>query len=407
MRSALSVAIAALLVTSLLTMAIVAADPTAETPPVEDHSSTLQPALQPDGDETTARLGLAGPTETAYTTQSPDLGTTLAATDDQMRNEWLIHEAAYRWQDLSDAEREELLDELEDRLIDRIDELDAREQRAVADVVEGDVSADHLLRTMARNDHEATVLITNINRLSSYADDVPDYRIVPRTPTNMLQVYQGPVRSNAYETISAADRSDRPGVTTIRVAESGAVVSAIEGGTYLREAVRFDNRDPSLPNQLEDRTAASDRISEHYPLVHDAGFSSDPYLLESHYSIQLFRLDTDHEHGALNAYLDGGTTEIFRENQELNLNDLPRVALGTWEDGDLNVTVNGTPGDELVEVTVTDAESGEPLDATIQLDDQPVIETDDAGVAWLAPPPTEYELTVQTDAGSTTIDDLG
>ncbi|WP_254864041.1 DUF7096 domain-containing protein [Halovivax gelatinilyticus] len=400
MRSALSVAIAALLVTSLLTMAIATADPTADTPAVDDISPTVQPAIQPEDDGTAARLGLDDPAETTYTTPGPDLGTTLASHDDTMRNEWTIHEADYHWDDLSETRRAHLLEDLEDRLYERIDELEAREARAVESVATGDESADQLLRTVARHDREAAALVSHFFHLSDLSGDVDGTSIIPRTPDNHLGVYQGPVRSNVYDTISGVDQMD---TTVIQVTESGAVLGSIDRSTYIREAVRFDNRDLSLPNQFDgDDVSEIDQFEEAYPWATEEG----TYTINGHPSIQLYRLERVHAQGTLLSYLDGGTGEIFRENQQLNLNDLPQIDRGTWEEGDLNVSVNGTPGDELLKLTVRDGATGDPLDGTVLIDEQPVAELD-AGEAWIVEPPAAYELVIETDAGTMTIDDIG
>ncbi|WP_247729764.1 DUF7096 domain-containing protein [Halovivax limisalsi] len=401
MRSARTVAIAALLVASLATMAIVAADPTADPIRTEAPSSGDQAALQQPSDETTTRLGLDEPAESTYTTPGPDLGATIASHGDAARSEWVLHEAEYEWAVRSDAEREALLEDLHDRLLERQDVLQTREERAVSAVANGEASAAYLLRTMARNDREAARLTSHFERLSDLADDVEGTTITVRTPTDLLSLYQGPVRSNVFDAMSGAEPMDP---TAVRASEAGAILATIDGGTFKREAVRFDNRDLSLPYDYE-QSEANARLDELYPWVTGGDSEQQGTFRNTHPTIQLHRFVTIHKQGLLNTYLDGGTGEIFRENQELTLSSLPQVERGTWGNGELNVSVNASAGGELLVLNVTDAVTGVPVDGTITSDEQVIAELDD-GRTWLVEPAGEYELIVETDAGSITLDEL-
>lgn len=403
MRSARTVAIAALLVVSLTTMAIVAAESPVDTPRADAPAAGTQTALQAQAEETTTRLGLDETAASTYTTPGPDLGTTIASHGDAARNEWILHEAEYEWDSRPAAEREAVLADLHDRLLDRQAVLQSREERAVRSVANGEASAEYLLRAMARNDREAERLTAHIERLSSLADDVEGTSITVRTPTDLLGQYQGPVRSDAFDAMSGSDPMQ---ATAVRVSDTGAVLAMIDGGTYKREAVQFANRDPSAPNQFEERSQINDRYDEIYPWTADEGFFQEgTYTINIHPSFNFNLLETVHKQGLLVSYLDGGTGEVFRENQELTLGSLPQVERGTWENGDLNVSVNASAGGELLTLNVTDAVSGEPVDGSVVSEGRSITELED-GRTWLVEPPGEYELVVETDDGSITLDEL-
>jgi len=47
-------------------------------------------------------------------------------------------------------------------------------------------------------------------------------------------------------------------------------------------------------------------------------------------------------------------------------------------------------------VTVTDPESGDPLEASVSIDGAPLGETGEDGELWVVPPTEEFELNVRT-----------
>lgn len=407
MKSALSIAIAALLVTSLLAMTIVAASPVSQAPDADHGASIDESAFQQERDDgTTTRLGLDGPTEYTYAESSPDLGATLAIEEDELRNEWALYEAEHRWETLSDSERAEILERLEDRLQERITQLETRESEVTAAVRHGDARATVLLRTQVRNDREAKVIGEHYQQLSDLADQVPDYSITVRPTLSELEAHEGPIRDRVFETIIASGQNDGSDVFLVEASESGSVVSAVDERMYLREATRLDHRDTSLPNQLGDRDALLERMDEIYPWAHGDGFTGERSVNE-HYSTQLFRAETVHNHGTLRFYLDGGTAEVFREIQALRIDELPTEPAGTWANDSIELSINETPRNGPIEVTATDVETGEPIDGEVTIGDTSVARTGQDGSVWVAPPSTGYDLTVHIDDRSVTADGLG
>lgn len=408
MRSALSVAVAALLVSSLLSVAIVAAAPTphpaspgdSSTPSPETAATSLA-AVQTDG--TTTRLGLDGSTEHGYTDPAPDLGTTLVAKDDELRQEWAIHDLQYRWSELNRTERIAGIEAAERRINDRIAKLEEREQAVARAMVSGEATPSRTLRTLARNNREASILKERLGQLSALSDDVAFYSLDTVSTEAALDPYEGPVRDRAFGTISATNPVDSTGAVLVETAESGVVVSTTVGGTYLREATRYDNRNLELPSQYPDRSDGGDRLAEIYPWVHTDG-NGESTSLAQYPSIQQFSFETYHEQGHLQAYLDSGTTEIFRENQELRIGDLPVESAGEWTGESTTVALNATPRDGPIQFTVRNSATGAPVDATIVVDGRPVAQTGSDGTAWVVRPMAGTEFVVRTDEESITVD---
>lgn len=414
MRSALSVAIATLLVASLLPMAIVTAAPTPD-PALPGDSSTAQSpetdtvasqaAFQADPDDTTTRLGLGGQGEAGYAATGPDLGTTLAASDDELRQEWRFQELQYEWEALSYAEREERVVAYTDWLIDRADQLDERERAAVRAMAAGDASPSRVLRSIARSDREAEIMLSNLDRLSRTARTIPDLTSITRPTRGAVETQEGPVRDTTYQAMSASGTEGASGLVLIEATDSGAIVSSVSGASYAREANRYDNRDLSQPNQLSDMSEGIDRLEALYPWAQgpdaDGSNSHDQFL-----SLHQYTFETHHAQGLLRVHLDSGTTDVFREVQELGIGDLPVESGGTWNGEATTVSLNVTPRNGPIQFNVTDT-SGQPVPATILVDGQPIAETGPDGTAWVVRPMDGAEFTVQTDAESITVDPDG
>ncbi|ELZ09460.1 hypothetical protein C479_11600 [Halovivax asiaticus JCM 14624] len=397
MRNALSVAIAALLVTSLLPLASVAAAPGSDSIVASPSEANTAVAQQTGPDGTTERLGLEGSATSAYADPSPDFGTALAATDDELRREWAFHELEYNWDDIPENERQDRIEAYNAQILDRLDELKARERAAVRAMAAGEIPADRVLSTIARNDHEAEILRTNVDRLESYATSPREFGSMRRTTKGAIATHEGPVRDAAFQMFSATGQTKILTPILVESTESGALVSSVTDGSYLREVNRYDNRDLSRPRQLEGITAGTDRLAELYPWAlspeGDATGKSYDELLPRHQ----FTFEMYHTQGLLRVHLDSGTTDVFRETQELELARLPIETAGSWSGESATVELNVTPRVGPIQFNVTDSETESPLDATILVDGEPVTRTGEDGAAWIVRPLAESEIAVQVD----------
>ncbi|MDZ7729798.1 MAG: hypothetical protein U5K37_00455 [Natrialbaceae archaeon] len=108
----------------------------------------------------------------------------------------------------------------------------------------------------------------------------------------------------------------------------------------------------------------------------------------------LYWIQFPHDQGSLEAYLDAGTGKIHREIQELSLVSLPRSSAGgPWTNDDLVLTINETPQNGPIEVTVREFQDAAPVNATIALDGTPLAETGADGTVWVVPAGNSYEVT--------------
>ena len=280
------------------------------------------------------------------------------------------------------TEREQILEDGAERLFDRADELAITEQAAIRQYNDGAVSTRELLRGLTIVTREAHETMRALEWLESSADDLGMDSVAERAATEQVHLMpmQGPVRSQLSDAMA--------GETTLRVhvetVDDGVVIAAIDQRTqtYVREA-----HDPTA--KAADRSdryggnpsPALDRFSELYPWAINSFDGIDAIGPEQ---VRLYRFSATHSHGELETYLDSGSTEILYEKQRLDPNGMPSTVLERTE-GDLRLVVNTTRGGGPLGISVLDATTEDPVDATIELNDDPIGSTDGDRRWTLAP----------------------
>lgn len=357
-------------------------------------------------ENTTNRLPLSGTVQSSHVEYNADLGAALASADDELR---IKHEqyvlADTEFESATPAERRERIDEAYARIQDQIDTLEQREREAVRAHANGERSATEVLGTIARNYHKAETLDAALADLEAKAYRTSNYSLsneVLGADRAVLDFRRTPIRADLAAALQNPETESSS--VLLETSQNGYRLSMIDGGNYLTETVRFDNRDRTQPDQFEGYESI-ERADELYPWA--AETISDPFPnMQAHstergfYSIEYF-----HEHGTLEIHLDAGTGNVYHEVQELSISSLPMTDRETWsesEDG-LELTLNKTAGNGPVEVTVTDSQTGDPVRATISIDGVRVGETNpDDGSLWIVPQTGEYELTARTATNNAT-----
>lgn len=400
MNRAIPPLLAVLLVLSLAAIPVMATPVTgANDPPETLHQETLRAATGPAPQtvtNTTNRLSLDETSRSGYAEYGPDLGAALASTDDEIG----VDHAQYTTvgQEFDDAtadERRELLRNGYDRLEEQADALEERERRAVRAHANGELSNAQLLQVLVRNHREAAVLSEAFTELDERSDRVQDISLSIDDEQDKLEMHRTEIRSQ-LDTAYRYGESAGDNVIAIETSQNGFVVSLV-GESYVREAARFDNRNTSQPTRFEDILDAYDHARELYPWAYETVQSPS---FNEYTTVKLYKIDNNHDQGHLEAYLDGGTGDIYREVQTLNVNELPISATRTERSEDLEMSLNQTAGDGPGQVTVTDAETGDPVSAMITIDGYEVGETGDDGMLWFVSPAAPYELTADTETGS-------
>ncbi|AEH36451.1 DUF7096 domain-containing protein [Halopiger xanaduensis] len=398
MTRALPALLTVLVLFSLPATVLVGADTEVGTGTQSDGQQTAQQQTPVTVENTTNRLPLEGETMGGYVEHTPDLGTALANADDKLRidhEQYVIVESEF--DEASADEREAMIEAAYNRTQNRTEALEERERDAIEAYVAGEQSETEVLGTIARNYHEAVLLDEAINDLETKSYRTSGYSL----PSD---------RMRADRTILEAHRTElRAGIATTSDSEtysvlfeasanaSGYRLSAIDGSNYLTETVRFDNRDPTQPDQFAEYESI-DRADSLYPWAADS-ISGDFPSSQDHSTLKnLYWIEYAHEKGNLEVYLDGGTGHVYREVQVLSVGSLPVAGERTHSEDGIELSLDETPANGPAEITVVDSATDEPESATISIDGFEIGTTDpDDGTHWIVPPSGgEYELQVET-----------
>lgn len=419
MNGAIPVVFALLLVCSLPAMAVSDAGGSAgmQSEPTPSHHSQLAalPQFGPaETENTTNRLLLTGEIESQHTTYGSDLGTVLASSDDELRidhEQYVLAESEF--ESGSIEEREAMLERAYLRLDERIDGLEEREREAVQAHADGELTDRELTQTLLRNHNEATALSESIEELDDRAIRIPGYSFPPeeirdgqtpseqlRADNTMLDFHRTSLRTS-LDSVSRAPGSERE--LLIETSADGYRLSAIEGETYHVETVRFDNRDQEGSGNFGEwgHVESLEHANRLYPWAADSIGGGFPVSDDLSTARNFYWIEYRHGQGTLEVFLDGGTGGVHREIQELSIPSMPELDGPSWTDDDLELTLNRTPSNGPAAVTVTDATTDEPVEATITVNGTVVGETDpEDGTLWIVQPTDEYEIAAETATGS-------
>lgn len=299
----------------------------------------------------------------------------------------------------STVQREILNDEVAE-LEAAIGDLREREESAYAAYADGDLSERELAWELGRTADEAAALE---RWLETYIDTVEETAGVEfvelgvtRNELRGLQidvaVSQTPLRDRLYRSMTG-DFNAVAGTDDFRfgTTNSQLTLTAIDGDAYVTETYRPDARgDAQLVTlnfaQVENRT------DDLYPTFD--GFNGIFAPLELGEAVWQLQLTEEYFDATL--YYDEQTDAAFYERQEIDLQTVPTETVVNRTVDGLVITVEHTRPGGPAEVTVVDAESGDPVDATVAVDETNRGQTT-AGSAWIIAPASQTTMTVVTD----------
>lgn len=291
--------------------------------------------------------------------------------------------------------------------IDRVERgeaaLDERQTAAIRDHAAGDRSDRELLDELVRIAAVAGEYDRRLDRLDDLAADTDGFSSPNRVDELRLrlQVYGGPVRDRALETV----RGDTPGAGIhVESSRDAVVLATIDGDEYVRESFRRDRWDRE-GNAITSETAIDVAVAS-YPettaLRQPDAFGAG--------AIQ--RITVPHEYGTLRSFVSGGTERVFVEHQRIDLDTFPdRDSVSTTSDG-FDVTVNRTYPGGPVTVTVRDESSGEPVPGVTVTksvgggDSEAIGTTDGNGTVRTVSPAETYRITVVDEPRAAFVDDI-
>ena len=287
-----------------------------------------------------------------------------------------------------------------DEIANRTEALQRRQATAVREYNRGDISSTTFLREIAVVSARAAELRASIDRLLRTADEQPGYSppIPLQTGLESLRavptLLQGPVRGQAAAAISG--RAPRTLVYTETTA-NGVVLARVSGGRYVREAFLGERVALDADNQLT-ITSAFDQARSVYPWADDNRITTPSAT--GYGSTAVYRITIDHTQGRLITYIDGATTETFREIQRKRLGALPTRTVSV-RNAELTLRANRTHETGPVELRVSDTDTGEPVDARLRLNGQFVGTTGQDGRLWTVQPTGPTAVNATTRDGRT------
>lgn len=297
----------------------------------------------------------------------------------------------------TDAERRRVLRRAADRLATRIDTLESRERDALAAYNAGEITTTEYLRQLAVHHVRAEAIrqaVLALNERAERTDRSPVTTTeIARFDARLLPL-RGPVRNRIAQVVEGdEDTFHRFYVETSSSAVILAMVHESEGRTqYVREAYLADNRRPAQPDSFGGSIfAAFDRFKDIYPWAwnHQDGFSSGSTELRH---VGVYQFTVVHPQGELTAYLDGGTNTTYLEYQHKTVSEIPTgTTVSNVSDG-LRLVVNRSRTGGPLEIRVVNATTGEPVDASITVDEHSLGRTGADGRLWTIAPPVRFTV---------------
>ncbi|MFB6134527.1 MAG: hypothetical protein ABEJ55_06025 [Halanaeroarchaeum sp.] len=253
----------------------------------------------------------------------------------------------------------------------------------------GEVSASTYLATLGSIHRSAGHVEARLERLRPLATDPATIdRIDALIAT--LRTLQGPVRADLARAVQGSGPSDR---VFVAVSETGVTLSHRTETRFVRETIRFDNRNDRVGQMAFDE--AERRFAELYPWASEnkqrismGALGADVYVVEY-----------THTHGTVHAALDASTGLVFREVQTKSLSSMP-VDWRTWAPGnETRVSISRTYAGGPLAVQVTNG-TGAPLSGTVVVNGTEVGSTGPDGTLWTVSPAGEFHVRVTTPDAS-------
>ena len=368
--------------------------------PIEQSPNTTARLVLPDDARTTSGF---------YTTQL-DVGGAIGVESAAMHGRYSTVELREEFAAAeTDERRRAVVLRTAEGIDARIDELTTRQREAVSAYVDGELSTDGLVRELVAIHTAARSLETTINQLYTYDRAVGEP--VSTTEVSRLKArlvpLQGPVRSQLAAAAAGNTTAQRVYITA---AESGLVLSTVTEGEfstrYIREALYaggFDDRFADKPISID---AFQNRMEELYPWVFTTDPPTDTVLTSAPYYLDagVYGIAINHPQGTVSdrdlvVYYDATSEEVFYEIQRQDVTALPTEVVANVTSDGLRVTLRATHADGPLAVNVTNATTGEPVDATVELNDDP-LGTTDADTLWTIAPHGTFVVTAETARGN-------
>lgn len=401
--------VAALVLIGGFAPAVTAAPATDATTDALDDPAVESPttdALDPESDtrttapnNTTTRLQLTGPRTGNYSDVTLDFGGTMAMSAERVEGQYHVSLVSVQLERVNDREaRTAVVNAYLDAAVEELDELETTEATAVERYRTGEITAEALLVRLSIVDMRARAVEDSLTDIEQASGPLPRPTLNRIEDVRLeLNRFTSPIRRHVAMAAAGELKGD---VNPLYVTASpnGVVVEMLNDRRYLRNTIRFDNRNPDAVDQLNGLENFQNRIEEVYTWSYPRrnNLNIDVYTARNLYAANYL-----HPQGSLLTFIDGGTTDVFREEQSLLLGRLPVAESVTRVRNNTTVRIERTPANGPFKLNVTQTftnASGnttvEPANALVKVDGRVVGRTGTDGELWMLAPVGEYEVTV-------------
>lgn len=327
------------------------------------------------------------PDSTGSASVEADLGSTLRMGNAQFRSELSKTGVEQRYEAATTSrERQQVLDEALAGVDAEIDDLVERENAIAGQYANGELDQAMLLYEVGTITENASRLETTVERINELAERDRDVSVQTRSTRGELLRFQTPLRTQIVQ----AAQAESPRTADIRVtaADDTLVLEQLKGEQYIRESVQYDERISNETDQFDSLSEVRERAAQQYPWIYDNQFGSDARWFGS-----VYQLGATHPNGDTTTYIDSAGGGVVHEHHVLNLGKLTTTATVTSTGDNLSVSTHRVPDGGPIWVSVTDAETDEPVTATVAVNDDPVGTTDDDGELWATAPGGDVTVT--------------
>lgn len=290
----------------------------------------------------------------------------------------------------AEAERRALVKREIDWAANRTTALIERERAARAAYAAGDITGTEYLTTVGAVHSAAERLEaylgdpTSVRALYTYADPYDGLKPQISRTRARLQSVLGPVRERLAAVVQGERETARVHVTV----GDGVMLSAVDGGVYVRETYRPGNLDQALSGYGD----PIQFIGETYPWVVNNS-RAPSYSLLGRYAVLY---STSHSHGELEVYYDVSTDRVYVERHQLRLSHVPVSYESSASANNTTLHVSRTYTGGPVKVRVENATGGG-VDAPVTVAGSDVGSTGEDGELWTVSPGGEYAVSVEVE----------
>lgn len=305
----------------------------------------------------------------------------------------------------NESERTDAVRSIVRTLDRRTEALRDRQQTALEQYNQDEISHKQFLGTLARLDSTAEAIQHAADAVRARDQNTLDYSIPPALETRLrnyngrLLPVSGLIRKVLLQPVVMGTQSSPP--IYIETGNQEVVLATIVGDRYAREGFSNAAYNPDGQRNLSIYLDALNRTRVLYPWTMDSKHLKQSPRTDTLLNSSIFSVHLAHTQGELNIYLDASTTNVFREDQSRDLNDEPLRTVATNSTTRLALTINGTHETGPLRVSLTRPGTDIGVDdAEVFVDGTLVGTTGADGSLWTIDTRGQTEIRVETDAGS-------